>query len=297
MKKILFFLFSIMWLFAFTKKETILVIKASKLIEQGYDKKALVILNKILKTHPHNDNLLTLKAQALKDLKKLDEAKIILQKALAINPENKKALALVENIKNIENNIANKVLEDTLNWISDKGVDFLFIFLGFLGGELLNVAYQNCNKLKEQRLILNYTGKKEFTLKSINCIFIDFLIYLTVAFAFTIPFLLVELFIEPPYLKYITEQGLVIHISIVFFIFLLFIFIYNFYKKRIKKTVENEIIADIFLRYLDERNIYMLKQDLKLLNYEQLENILQNIPFEEEKEQIRKIFISLKEKQ
>jgi len=283
-------------LFAVTKEEKIVFIKASHLIDKGYDKKALIMLNKTLKKYPHNDKLLTLKAKALKDLKRLDEAKIILQKALNINPENVIAIELIKNIEDIENSVVNKALEDTLEWISDKGIDFLFIFLGFLGGELLNLAYQNCNKLKEQRLLLSYIRKKEFTLRSINCIFIDFLIYLTVAIAFTIPFLLAELFIEPSYLKYITKEGLIIHIGIVFFIFLLFVFIYNFYKKRIKKTVENEIIADIFLRYLDEKNIYLLKQNLKLLNNEQLENILQNIPFEEEKEQIKKIYINLKGK-
>ena len=249
---ILFFNFS--FTSNISKAEKIAIIKAQRLIDYGHFKKALEIINTTLKKYPNNDKLLTLAGQALKESKKLEKSLFFLQKALSINPDNQLAKALIKEIEETLEASENKVIRNALDWLTDKGVDFLMIFFGVLGGELLIKHLNKCEYRKDEDYIINYVAntinkniKSPFTtiLFKSQCRIVNILIYFTLISAIVVSILTIELLLELDFLKEIDENGLWKHIFFLYIIISISSIIVKLILKQTEKETPEEKIAYI----------------------------------------------------
>jgi tetratricopeptide (TPR) repeat protein len=306
MKTIVIIIALISTLFAITKIEKITIIKANKYIEKGYYDKALKMLDKALKINPENDKLLTLKGKALKNMRKTKEANLILKKALQINPENLMARKLINDVQEIQQATQNETISAALDWLSDKGIDLLFIFLGVLGGELLIKALNECEANNDSKLIAKFVyqtiDRNDFKFSNFKCLFINVLIYLTVVSSITVVILLVELLVSPSYLEYIDTAGLWKHILAIYIVFI----VYGIYKYVSKKEEDVTIamISDTLTKYFHKDEFLMLRKDMKLLylleksgKNEIVNQIFGHILFEEDKSKLKKLYENLKDGQ
>jgi len=305
MKKVALFILLSLHLFAITnnvnnKKDKLLFIKTVKLADQGYTKKALKQVNLLLQINPKNPEYLLLKGNILKDLKQYEEAKIALKKVLDKEPNNIKARKLLEDIKKLENISENDVIKNALNWLGDKGIDLLFMFLGVLGGELLISAFSKCNKeqKKEIRLFVNSILNKLSIKDNIGCYFINFLIQITLALVFTIIIALIILLKEPRifHLDTITKDefwSLIKSIYLILFIIISAIFFYK--TKRTKISTED--VSLILMKFYENKEYVKLKEELleiSRLPKEYVDSIFENIVFEDVREQIKLFYEFIK---
>lgn len=287
-------------LFAITKSEKYTFIKTNKLISQGYYKKAIKILNPVILEFNKNDNLLYLKGKALKELGELEQATLVLKKVLSINQDNIFARKLIDEIALIENAKQNNVVQATLEWLSDKGIDFLFIFFGILGGELLLKELAECEKKSNNNAIKRYVDslidnalyRKHI---SIKCFFIDSLILLTTSIALVVVILLVEVLLNLQYLDDMTYDTMWIHVFIIFScITLVQILIKVFEKEEQLKVCD---ISDSLLEYLHNDELKLLRYQFKVLElldnakYKYiLDDIFNNILIDSDKEMLFNIY-------
>jgi len=125
-------------------------------IEGGYQKEASLILEDARGLYPSNVDLLVFSGRVAYELSDLTEAKNYYLLALELDPSNEVAAASIENIKVQEEAQENKVVSSALHYIGDKGLDFLMIFLAFLGGELLAKRYLICESTGIIRGVYHY---------------------------------------------------------------------------------------------------------------------------------------------
>lgn len=275
MKRILLFLFLSLTLFANEKnlKSDIRAeVHMQKLVEGGYSKKAIEFSSKAIKKFPKNETILSFRAKAFYELKDFDKAKIYYIKTLEINPKNEQAANFMNLIQEQENASENKALESLFEYLNDKGMDFLLIFLAFLGGEIIARKYSKCSSIEERNLPLQYANKEKLTLeasfrftfalknyidfKSILtfCSFFNLIIVFLISFSILIAFLLfllltdITLFSSIEF-KYMSVKQLWEY-SIYIFIATTFI----------------TIIVQ-FMMYVNHLKISSLKLDLELVQY------------------------------
>lgn len=130
-----------------------LQIKANELVNTGNYSAAIEMINKGIEKYPNDDYLISLLGRSYKEQKDLEKAELYFQKALELNPNNEFALAYIEQTKKTKNLLKNETQEEVNNFIKDKGVDFLFIFLAILAGEIIASFLFNCN-VKNWKLAL-----------------------------------------------------------------------------------------------------------------------------------------------
>jgi len=305
---ILILIFSFSFTSNISKAEKIAIIKSQRLIEYGHFKKALKIINDALKKYPNNDKLLTLAGQALKESKELEKSLFFLQKALSINPDNQLAKALIKEIEETLEASENKVIRNALDWLTDKGVDFLMIFFGVLGGELLIKHLNKCEYRKDEDYIIDYVANNidqnikyspTTILFKFQCNVVNILIYFTLISAIVVSILTIELLLELSFLKEIDEIGLWKHIFFLYIIVFLSLIIIKSFLKQDEKESDEEKIANILEQYLIDSKIFLLKKELKFLalleKNDKINKIFDNILLEDNRVQIEKMLKKIKE--
>ena len=129
---------------------------AQNLIEGGYYKKANEFLNKARDKYPSSESLYMFSATTSYNLKDFDNSKIYIIKTLSINPMNEEATRYKNMITAQEKAKRNQVLVGLFNYLSDKGLDFILIFLAFLGGEIIARRYSSCSSTEIQNIAKQY---------------------------------------------------------------------------------------------------------------------------------------------
>jgi len=299
MKKVIFFILLSLHLLATTNNTQnhispqVLFIKAMQLADRGYSKEALKKINLLLKINPTNPEYLLLKGSILKDLKHYEEAKIILKQVLKLKPDDKKTRKLLEDIKEIENMAENDVVKIAFDWLSDKGIDLLFMFLGVLGGELLIGAFSECKKEQKKQIstFVNKVLKKASIKENFACYIINGLIIVTLALVFTIVVLFLILLINLPvfHLNTITKDEFWIFVISIYLIILIIIAIIFILKtKRTKVNIDD--VALILMKYYENKEYDVLKEELleiSRLPQEYIDGIFKNIVFKDMRGQIK----------
>ena len=301
MKSILVFFILVSSLLGVSKVEKITFIKANKLITQGYYNKALDYLEPIIIKYNENDRLLYLKGKALKELGKLEQSTLILKKVLNIKQDNILARKLIDEIEQIENAKQNNIVKASLEWLSDKGIDFLLIFFGILGGELLLKELISCNKQRNnneiKRFVYKQLNKTESVhLSNIKCFTINNLILFTTSLALVVVVLLIEFLINFSYLDSMTHETVWIHIFYIFSSILIVQIIFNIRKKKEKITIVD--ISDSLVEYLHNDELKLLRHQLELLELLDLpehknifNKIFDNILIEKDRDILLNIYI------
>jgi len=287
--------------------EKIAIIKVQRFIDLGHYKKALYLASKTLKEYPKNDQLLTLTGQIYKETDKLETALEYLKKALLINPDNKVARALIQEINETIEASKNETISDALEWLSDKGIDFLMIFFGVIGGELLIRNLNNCKANEEKRYIINYVSdhitipskfKHRKILFRLQCIGIYFLISFTGLSVIIIVILMAEILLNAPYLRFISDKGFWQHIFLLYLCMFTFMSIVKtiiYFKKR-KREIPESHIADILTDYLDERNTRFLREEFQILSLlgekepAKIHSIFNNVLIDEDRKLLKEIY-------
>ncbi|MCK5294840.1 MAG: hypothetical protein KAJ49_09320 [Arcobacteraceae bacterium] len=129
------------------------------LIEGGYYKKSQEFLDLALKKYQSSEALYIFSASTAYNLKDFDKAKVYIIKTLEINPMNEEATRYKQMIELQEEAKENKVLSDLFEYLSDKGLDFLSIFLAFLGGEIIARRYAKCNSIEIINIAKQYKDR------------------------------------------------------------------------------------------------------------------------------------------
>lgn len=222
------------------------------LYRKGFYRETIAFADKALMFYPDSVALLFAKSSAYYELKDLENAKKYALLTITKDPNNEIVASFMNKIEAQENAKENKAIKEVLNYLSDKGLDFLLIFLAFLGGEIISKKYNSCNqhrviydiektilrkqlsktKMARAYFIFNYIFKCKnfFSL----CSLLEIIVNLTIVAALLIAFLMTELltgwtFILNDSLATVTSDALSSH-SILIAIFLtITIFITRFF--------------------------------------------------------------------
>lgn len=219
MKFFLLFLFLVVSLFSYneTKAQKALSevdraeVYGERLVTNGEFKEANLFLLKAMKRYKNSFSLLYWSGVSQEIDKKgdLELAEKYFRQALALQQNNKTVRQHIENIQKLKKAKKNENVIDLLDYLQDKGTDFLMIFLAFLGSEIIAKRYSICKNNSISFMIQKYKNRREiaiswknktfFTLKqmlskqfSFQCLFINFLILITLATSMLIPLLFIE---------------------------------------------------------------------------------------------------------
>jgi len=147
------------------------------------------------------------------DLNNLEMAKKYFIRALDIEPTHHIARIQLELIKEQEAAHENEDVAEVMGFLSDKGLDFLMIFLAFLGGEIIAKRYNVCQNKQIYVIAEHFINKKSLSCSPASrlkltlshylkqdffsfCFIITFLVILTIAIALMIFWLLIAFYFE-----------------------------------------------------------------------------------------------------
>ncbi|WP_122893830.1 tetratricopeptide repeat protein [Arcobacter peruensis] len=289
---------------------------AQNLVDSGEYKKAKEFLKKAKAKYPKSEALWMFSATVAYELKDFNEAKINFIKTLEINPKNEQASAFKEIIAKQESALENKSLEDIFAYLNDKGIDFLSIFLAFLGGEIIARKYAKCRSIDERNIAKQFKSKDELS-SSISsrvlfatrnyiclknspsfCSFLHLLIIFLISCSLLIFFLLFELlvgvhFLSSIPLNHMGTSQLWVYVLENFAIFVIITIVLQIlmYSSHLKNSSENiEIELTQYLETLSAESkldkLYELIKEFKKLNVSE-ESILSELLSDECKEKIR----------
>ena len=173
-------------------------------IEGGYIKEASVLLEDAKGVYPKNAVLLVFSGRTAYEMGDLTTARNNYLLALDIDPNNEIAAANINQIESQAEATENKVVSGVLEYLGDKGLDFLMIFLAFLGGELLAKKQVVCESRNIVNTVNRYLRKKYSTgyvskRKGYDrpfCLFVAWLNYMTVAGAIMVVWLFLTMTTE-----------------------------------------------------------------------------------------------------
>lgn len=317
--KILLILFLSLGLFASDKhlsSDIRAEVFAQNLVDAGEYKKANSFLAKAKAKYPKSEALWMFSATVAYELKDFDEAKINFIKTLEINPKNEQASAFKEIIAKQESALENKTLEDIFAYLNDKGIDFLSIFLAFLGGEIIARKYSKCRSIDERNIAKQFKFKDELTSSNIDrwsfatknyicfrsapsfCSFLHLLIVFLISCSLLIFFLLFELlagvhFLSSIPLSHMGTSQLWIYILENFAIFVcitvfLQIWMYSSHLKDSSEKVEIELSQYLETLCAESKldKLYELIKECKELEIKE-EELISELLSDECKEKIR----------
>jgi tetratricopeptide (TPR) repeat protein len=150
------------------ENKKLLQIKSSNLVNKGMYKEAIILLEQGIERYPNNDYLISQLGRCYQGQNNIDKAEIYYQKALKINPNNELALLYIEKTKKTKKLLKNDTQEEVYNFLKDKGVDLLFIFLGFLAGEILATILMRCDRNNWKLIVYKIQLKQEQNLYLLN---------------------------------------------------------------------------------------------------------------------------------
>ena len=245
----------------YLKSEIRAEVKAEKLIDGGYYNEAKDFLKKATSKYSNNASLYAYYGKVFYQLGDLETAKLQFLLSLKIDPTNELSSGFVKLINEQEAASVNENIQNTLDYLSDKGFDFIMIFLAFLGGEVIAKRYSRCANVQEKNALIiyisdvNYISKKfQFYIKNIFlnpvCSFLSMLIIMINSFAFSILILWLELseYIPILFLNYdintLTSTD-VLNLIVFNFITIASLFIiYGIYKKSSELDIDENDISD-----------------------------------------------------
>lgn len=146
----------------------LLQIKSSSLVNQGMYVEALELIDKGLTKYPKNDYLIALKGKCFQGQNNIEKAEVYFQQALSLNPNNEFALMYIEKTKKTKSLLKNDTQEEVYSFMKDKGIDLLFIFLGFLAGEMLATMLMRCDSNNWKLIIYKIKLKQKQKLYMLN---------------------------------------------------------------------------------------------------------------------------------
>jgi len=218
----------------------------------------------------------------------LENSKIIFMNVLAKDPTNDIASEFIKKIEEQELAQKNKDLEITLGYLSNQGLDFLMIFLGFLGAEVLAKRYGKCESNNSKEIIHEYIWIKNnqnsinlFFLKNYIknificpiCSILQIVILTTTAICITLIINWLELMgylkliISEDKLKIITTKELWLHFLFVLLSVFIVMIIYKISLKfRDRKKTEIDIANELQTIAL-KGNFELLKECVDILLY------------------------------
>jgi len=275
----------------YLKSELRAKIKLQKLVDDAGDyKEALKFSKKALEKYSSSLMIKQYRAKALYLTKDLKNAKILFMHILEEDPTNDIAADFINKIEQQENAHKNKDLEEVIGYITGQGFDFLLIFLGFLGAEVLAKRYHACEnnnyidtieyyinnyKYEEAGYKLNrflYKTKKYLLNFFSICNLLSLIILFIISTSLTLIFFCVELIghfdviLSEDILKSITTDELWRHFIITFVIISLAI-VLNKVISSIREPKENENdVADTLQELVMSGEYAILRENISKLN-------------------------------
>jgi hypothetical protein len=187
------------------------------MVEDGYIDDAIIFAKKANEKYADNILLLTWSGQAYLEKDDLEVALKYYKQVLDLDPSNEIAKMKIEFIDDQESAKENKNIATILEWLIDKGLDFLMIFLAFLGGEIIAKRYNSCQNnyiytlvyyfLQDEKLYNSWANRLEIMFSqgfkqrfSPFCLVINFLIIVTIVVAMMIVWLFIAFHFEIDFL-------------------------------------------------------------------------------------------------
>lgn len=264
-------------------------VKAWNLNDAGEYKKNITFIKKALEKYPSSEMLNMFLATALYNENNLDEARIYFTKVLSIKPSNEQAADFISIIDNQQEAKDNKYIISGLDWLQNKGIDFITVFLAFLSGEMIAKHYMQCkgyNISSEIRLFIyrkevksfGFIKKCFFLLKnikySVKCVLLNFIIGLIAILSIFVAILLFEFISKFSFLSFSSLQNFTIdeiinHVLFLFFIVAVFYFLIKFLYsiKILEKRLEDieRILAQNLIDLTQANLFVVLYQSIKQL--------------------------------
>lgn len=145
----------------YLKSETRAQIKLQKLVDDEGDYAEAIKFGKTgLEKYQDNIFIMSYYAKAMYLTGGLDKSKKLFMKMLSIDPTNDIAAGFIKKIEDQEEAKKNKDLAYVIDYLTNKGFDFLMIFLGFLGAEVLAKRYNDCKDSDSIKIVDRYIAGK-----------------------------------------------------------------------------------------------------------------------------------------
>ena len=305
----------------YLKSETRAKIKTQKLVDDAGDYiEAIKFSQKALELYPNSVMIQQYRAKAFYLSNDLEDAKTLFMHILEIDPTNDIAADFISKIEGQEEAQKNKDLEEVLEYLADKGLDFLLIFLGFLGAEVLAKRFNNCENHTYLKTIDHYINHYNlpaadnllnrifYMLREYSggfftlCNFLSIIIIITISIAVTIFFTWLEfigyinLLVTEEQLKTIASNELwtkFIVVMIVVSIIIVFVKVV----KILSAPKETELdVADTLQELAINNEFTLLRQNVQKLNKVISENdkkkILDACASQDARDMIEKLFSS-----
>lgn len=242
-------------------------------IEGGYYKDAEKFFQSAHKKYDRDSELLRWGGELYLQTNKLDKAKRYFVESLALDPSNEICSTKIEQIEAQEKAQENKDVGKLLSILWDKGLDFLMIFLAFLGGEIIGKRYHSCqhdtvNEIAEyylhrkmlasnasyrlKFLVSQYLSQKFFSF----CFILKFLVITVITMTLLITWLFIEfsydinIFLESPLLT-LNADEIAQHIYVFFTLFFILSLIVRAIITYLQFPKEEKLYELIFVENLD----------------------------------------------
>jgi tetratricopeptide (TPR) repeat protein len=134
---------------------------ASRLVQRNELDDATRFIKEARKKYKNSFQLLYWNGELYLEEGKLDLAEKCFRQALVLKKNNKLAKQKIEYIQEQKEAKENSDVADLLAVVNDKGLDFLMIFLAFLGSELIAKRYNTCQNNSIYTIGQNYLRRKQ----------------------------------------------------------------------------------------------------------------------------------------
>ena len=242
-------------------------------IEGGYYQDAEVFFQNAQKKYSKDSELLRWGGELYLQTNNLDKAKRYFVESLALDPSNEICSTKIQQIEAQKKAQENKDVGKLLDILWDKGLDFLMIFLAFLGGEIIGKRYHSCqhdtvNQIAEyylhrkmlasntayrlKFLASQYLSQKFFSF----CFILNFLVITVITITLLITWLFIEFtydinwFLESPLLT-LNADEIAQHIYIFFTLFFVLSLIGRAIIGYLQLPREEKLYELIFVENLD----------------------------------------------
>jgi hypothetical protein len=147
---------------------------AQMLVDDGSFDDAIEFLTLANKKFKSNTILLAATGQAYLEKNNLEEAKKYFVQVLVLEPINDTIKMKIDFIEEQEAGQKNSNIESILDGLLDKGVDFLMIFLAFLGSEIIARRYKQCNNSHIYKMVDYYLQRKVLVTNKWKYIYLEY---------------------------------------------------------------------------------------------------------------------------
>jgi hypothetical protein len=246
---------------------------AARLVQRNELDDASRFIKEARKKYKNSFQLLYWNGELYLEKGELDLAEKYFRQALVLKKNNKLAKQKIEYIQEQKEAKENSNVADLMAIVNDKGLDFLMIFLAFLGSEIIAKRYNICQNssiytikqhyLNRELLASSWRKRFLFTIKNIRpkkfaflCLFINFLVLSTISISLLIPILFAEfhwsitLVLSEPLLT-MDADAIESHVRYMFTILLIISFVGVHISKFLSLPKQSKIYEIKFVEELD----------------------------------------------